>query len=81
MKRMSTSNVLIVGLDGLGIEIGEWSLLPSLLRTLIRFTAKNIALAGVKSLTIFDPEPVTIKDLGTQVRFQSALKRAVLMDF
>ena len=81
MKRMSTSNVLIVGLDGLGIEIGEWSSLPSLLRTLIRFTAKNIALAGVKSLTIFDPEPVTIKDLGTQVRFQSALKCAVLMDF
>lgn len=24
MKRMSTSNVLIVGLDGLGIEIGAW---------------------------------------------------------
>ncbi|KAF9782726.1 ubiquitin activating enzyme [Thelephora terrestris] len=49
MKRMSVSNVLIVGLDGLGIEI-----------------AKNIALAGVKSLTIFDSQPVTIKDLGTQ---------------
>ena len=34
MKRMSSSNVLVVGLKGLGAEI-----------------AKNIALAGVKSLT------------------------------
>ena len=50
-------------------------------RKLIRFAAKNIALAGVKSLTIFDPEPVTIRDLGTQVRPESLLKRAVLMDF
>ena len=48
------------------------------LRRLIHFTAKNIALAGVKSLTIFDPEPVTIKDLGTQVRPQSTTKRALL---
>ncbi|KAG5654065.1 hypothetical protein H0H81_007791 [Sphagnurus paluster] len=28
--------------------------------------AKNIALAGVKSVTIFDPEPVTIQDLSSQ---------------
>jgi ubiquitin-activating enzyme E1 len=38
MKRMGSSNVLIVGLKGLGAEM-----------------AKNIALAGVKSLTLFDP--------------------------
>ena len=43
--------------------------------------AKNIALAGVKSLTIFDPQPVTIKDLGTQVRPQSLMKRAVLTEY
>ncbi|KAF5388441.1 hypothetical protein D9615_000146 [Tricholomella constricta] len=49
MKRMAVSNVLIVGLQGLGAEI-----------------AKNIALAGVKSVTIFDPEPVTIQDLSSQ---------------
>lgn len=49
MKRMAASNVLIVGMQGLGVEI-----------------AKNIALAGVKSLTIFDPEPVTIQDLSSQ---------------
>ncbi|KAF9468864.1 ubiquitin activating enzyme [Collybia nuda] len=49
MKRMAVSNVLIVGLQGLGAEI-----------------AKNIALAGVKSVTIFDPEPVTVQDLSSQ---------------
>ena len=49
MKRMSASNVLIVGLKGLGVEI-----------------AKNIALAGVKSLTLFDPEPAAWADLSAQ---------------
>ena len=29
-------------------------------------TAKNIALAGVKSLTLFDPEPAAISDLSSQ---------------
>ncbi|KAG6841309.1 hypothetical protein C0991_012308 [Blastosporella zonata] len=28
--------------------------------------AKNVALAGVKSVTIFDPEPVTVHDLSSQ---------------
>ncbi|KAI9736460.1 MAG: hypothetical protein M1818_006194 [Claussenomyces sp. TS43310] len=49
MKRMSASNVLIVGLKGLGVEI-----------------AKDIALAGVKSLTLFDPTPIAISDLSSQ---------------
>lgn len=49
MKRMSASNVLIVGLKGLGVEI-----------------AKNIALAGVRSLTLYDPAPVVIADLSSQ---------------
>jgi ubiquitin-activating enzyme E1 len=49
MKRMGASNVLIVGLKGLGVEI-----------------AKNIALAGVKSLTLYDPAPVAIGDLSAQ---------------
>ncbi|PHH82501.1 hypothetical protein CDD82_5755 [Ophiocordyceps australis] len=49
MKRMGASNVLIVGLKGLGVEI-----------------AKNIALAGVKSLTLYDPAPVHIADLSAQ---------------
>ncbi|PVU87282.1 hypothetical protein BB559_006126 [Furculomyces boomerangus] len=49
MKKMSASNVLIVGLKGLGAEI-----------------AKNVTLAGVKSVTLCDPSPVQIRDLGTQ---------------
>jgi ubiquitin-activating enzyme E1 len=49
MKRMGASNVLVVGLRGLGVEI-----------------AKNIALAGVKSLTLHDPAPVAIADLSAQ---------------
>lgn len=49
MKRMSASNVLIVGLKGLGVEI-----------------AKNIALAGVKSISLYDPQPVQIADLSSQ---------------
>lgn len=49
MKQMSVSNVLIVGLRGLGAEI-----------------AKNIALAGVKSVTLYDPNPVSVEDLSSQ---------------
>lgn len=49
MKRMGASNVLVVGLKGLGVEI-----------------AKNIALAGVKSLTLYDTAPVQIADLSAQ---------------
>ncbi|KIL00025.1 hypothetical protein PAXRUDRAFT_130794 [Paxillus rubicundulus Ve08.2h10] len=49
MKKMATSNILIVGLQGLGAEI-----------------AKNVCLAGVKSVTLYDPEYVTLQDLSTQ---------------
>ncbi|THX29875.1 putative poly(A) RNA transport protein [Aureobasidium pullulans] len=49
MKRMGSSNILIVGMRGLGVEI-----------------AKNIALAGVKSLTLYDPKPAQIQDLSSQ---------------
>ncbi|KAK0461961.1 ubiquitin activating enzyme [Desarmillaria tabescens] len=49
MKKMAASNVLIVGVRGLGVEI-----------------AKDVVLAGVKSVTIYDPEPVTIQDLSSQ---------------
>jgi len=49
MKRMGSSNILVAGLRGLGVEI-----------------AKNIALAGVKSLTLYDPKPATISDLSSQ---------------
>ncbi|KAI8322085.1 ubiquitin activating enzyme [Martensiomyces pterosporus] len=46
---MSASNVLVVGLKGLGCEI-----------------AKNIILAGVKSVTLYDPEKVEVSDLSSQ---------------
>jgi ubiquitin-activating enzyme E1 len=49
MKLMAASNVLIMGLNGLGVEI-----------------AKNVCLAGVKSVTLYDPTIVTLPDLGTQ---------------
>ena len=68
MKRMAASNVLIVGMSGLGVEIGgdcscstpKCMLKPS-------SEAKNLVLAGVKSVTIFDPEPVKVSDLSSQV--------------
>lgn len=49
MKQMAQSNVLIVGLGGLGVEI-----------------AKNVTLAGVKSISLYDPQPVTVEDLSSQ---------------
>ncbi|KAK9455417.1 hypothetical protein V1511DRAFT_352428 [Dipodascopsis uninucleata] len=49
MKRLNHSNILIVGMKGLGVEI-----------------AKNVALAGVKSITLYDPEPAKISDLSSQ---------------
>lgn len=49
MKRMAVSDVLIIGMSGLGVEI-----------------AKNVCLAGVKSVTLSDPTKVTLPDLGTQ---------------
>ncbi|RKP05031.1 ubiquitin-activating emzyme E1 [Thamnocephalis sphaerospora] len=49
MRRMGHSNVLIIGLRGLGVEI-----------------AKNVVLAGVKSVTLYDPQPVAKSDLATQ---------------
>ncbi|CAN6620583.1 ubiquitin-activating enzyme E1 1 [Trichomonascus vanleenenianus] len=54
MQRMSQSNVLVVGLRGLGVEI-----------------AKNVALAGVKSLALYDPSPVKVADLASQFFLKS----------
>ena len=49
MRRMQNSNILIIGMKGLGLEI-----------------AKNVILAGVKSVTIWDSGLVEISDLGAQ---------------
>lgn len=50
MRRMATANVLIHGLNGLGVEI-----------------AKNVVLAGLKSITLHDRVEVTLRDLSAQV--------------
>lgn len=49
MRRMQNSNVLIVGMKGLGLEI-----------------AKNVILAGVKSVTIWDCGLAELSDLSAQ---------------
>ncbi|CAK7893465.1 ubiquitin-activating enzyme E1 1 [[Candida] anglica] len=49
MMKMQNASVLVVGLNGLGVEI-----------------SKNLALAGVKSLGLYDPAPVTLTDLSSQ---------------
>ena len=54
-QKMMVSDVLIVGLSGLGVEV-----------------AKNIILAGVKSVTLYDPNPVTSFDLGGNFYFQES---------
>jgi len=66
MKKMAVSNVLIVGLQGLGAEIGK-PLCQLSFDSNESSTAKNVCLAGVKSVTLYDPEPVTVQDLSSQV--------------
>jgi ubiquitin-activating enzyme E1 len=51
MRRMQDSDVLISGMNGLGVEI-----------------AKNVVLAGVKSVTLHDTMNCTWNDLSSQVR-------------
>jgi len=79
---MATANVLIIGLNGLGVEIGEWPPSPasiferridlyilagSLTLTIICvYAAKNVILAGLKSITLHDRAEVAIHDLGAQ---------------
>eukprot|EP00045_Choanoeca_perplexa_P013386 m.151731 g.151731 ORF g.151731 m.151731 type:complete len:1007 (-) comp16344_c0_seq1:68-3088(-) len=49
MRKMNASDILISGMNGVGIEI-----------------AKNVALGGVKSMTIHDPSTVEMADLSSQ---------------
>ena len=48
-RKLASSNILIIGLNGLGVE-----------------TAKNIILAGVKSVTLYDNTLITYSDLSSQ---------------
>ena len=54
-RRMQDSSVLIVGLDGLGVE-----------------AAKNVILAGVKSVDLYDNTPTSFVDLGSQFYLSEA---------
>src|SRR5690606_17967904 len=66
MKRMQASNVLIVGMKGLGVEIGKHFRMETRAKCSNGVIAKDLCLAGVKSVTVHDPEPVEIKDLSSQ---------------
>jgi ubiquitin-activating enzyme E1 len=46
MKKMAKSSVLVIGCDGLGVEI-----------------AKNVILAGVKAVRLYDPTPCSPADM------------------
>eukprot|EP01096_Ripella_sp_DP13-Kostka_P007210 TRINITY_DN2620_c0_g3_i2.p1 TRINITY_DN2620_c0_g3~~TRINITY_DN2620_c0_g3_i2.p1 ORF type:complete len:1050 (+),score=544.17 TRINITY_DN2620_c0_g3_i2:134-3151(+) len=49
MLKVMETNVLLIGLGGLGVEI-----------------AKGVILSGVRSVTLFDKQPTTLEDLGSQ---------------
>jgi ubiquitin-activating enzyme E1 len=75
MRKMAVSNVLIVGMKGLGVEIGAsgktggkpcWRTSHRGFCPFQRPTAKNVVLAGVKLVTIFDSQPAEIADLSSQ---------------
>ena len=50
MRKMGSSNILISGMKGLGVEV-----------------AKDVVLAGVKSVTIHDSDKVELSHLSSQV--------------
>ena len=54
-RRMAKSNVLIAGLNGLGVEV-----------------AKNVILAGVRSVTLYDNKNTTTDDLAAQFYLSEA---------
>ena len=92
---MSQSNVLIIGLRGLGVEIGNNSIKYLLQKIIIKIywyldissiyfriliffeklkiIAKNVILAGVKSVTLYDPELTQLSDLSSQVSLNKYL--------
>jgi ubiquitin-activating enzyme E1 len=70
MQKMAKSSVLIVGCDGLGVEI-----------------AKNVILAGVKAVQLYDPTPCAFSDMSanfyvteTDVMSKTPRHEAVLSD-
>lgn len=99
-RKMQTSNVLLVGLDGVGVEIGSCDPRVDLAcartddptRPTSRVScdmvlcgdfpaAKNVILAGVKSLTLFDGTAVQMADLSSQVRASCSVHALVRPSF
>ena len=76
MRRMAASNILIVGVAGLGVEIGAPAVRSrvvfcgaccGLCKRCARVpAAKNVILAGVKSVTLLDDGTVETRDLSAQ---------------
>lgn len=69
MAKMLHSSVFLSGLGGLGVEIGSRPLVSFSVKEESSPTcilAKNIALAGVKLLTLNDTKKASLFDLGTQ---------------
>ena len=72
MQKMSNSDVLVVGLSGLGVEIGlfgqiEKKCLSNFSFFFLSNIAKNLILTGVKSVTLYDQTPTSWIDLSSQV--------------
>ncbi|GJN33501.1 hypothetical protein PR202_gb22110 [Eleusine coracana subsp. coracana] len=65
MRRLFASDVLVSGLNGLGAEIGLISHIETEQPTSCYFAAKNLALAGVKSVTLHDVKNVETWDLSS----------------
>lgn len=61
---LKNSSVLILGLRGLGVEVGKLVACDTFF--LILSIAKNVILAGVKSVGLLDDELVEARDLSAQ---------------
>ncbi|KAK9127356.1 hypothetical protein Syun_016153 [Stephania yunnanensis] len=79
MQRLFISNVLISGMQGLGAEIGTLYVcdvspsvvctMPLFCMTVVVLNAKNLILAGVKSVTLHDEGDVEFWDLSSNFVF------------
>jgi molybdopterin/thiamine biosynthesis adenylyltransferase len=67
MAKITKTEVLVVGLTGLGVEYGMKLIFCGATSILTHPVAKNTILAGVKAVVLHDDEPTTYTDLSSQV--------------